>query len=108
MCHNTSFLSLLFVAFCILQKNGITKKTKGYGWKQALIFLFYIFLLWKLFDIKVIDETLSPTWDELMLFPEVLIYGRREDIKSYPPSIIIEIYDQDKVNFFSYSFESGG
>jgi otoferlin len=29
----------------------------------------------------VIDETLSPTWDELMVFDDILVYGRREDIK---------------------------
>ena len=46
---------------------------------------------------KVIEETLSPTWDELLVFDEVLVYGRREDIKANPPSIIIETYDQDKV-----------
>ncbi|XP_023341787.1 otoferlin, partial [Eurytemora carolleeae] len=46
---------------------------------------------------QVIDETLSPTWDELLLFPEILVYGRREDIKQNPPQVIIEIYDQDKV-----------
>ena len=31
--------------------------------------------------VQVIDETLSPTWDELMVFDDVLVYGRREDIK---------------------------
>ena len=45
----------------------------------------------------MIEETLSPTWDELLVFDEVLVYGRREDIKANPPSIIIETYDQDKV-----------
>lgn len=49
--------------------------------------------------LQVIDETLSPTWDELLVFEEVLVYGRREDIKANPPSVIIEIYDQDKVFF---------
>ena len=46
---------------------------------------------------QVIDETLSPTWDELLVFDEILVYGRREDIKANPPVVIIEIYDQDKV-----------
>jgi len=46
---------------------------------------------------KVIDETLSPTWDELLVFEEILVYGRREDIKANPPTVIVEIYDQDKV-----------
>ena len=47
---------------------------------------------------QVIDETLSPTWDELLIFEEVLVYGRREDIAANPPMVIIEIYDQDKVS----------
>ena len=51
------------------------------------------------FPLKVIDETLSPTWDELLIFDEVLVYGRREDIKANPPMVIIEIYDQDKVRY---------
>lgn len=46
---------------------------------------------------QVIEETLSPTWDELLVFDEVLVYGSKEIIKKEPPSVIIEIYDQDKV-----------
>ena len=26
---------------------------------------------------QVIDETLSPTWDQLMVFPAVVVYGTR-------------------------------
>ena len=52
----------------------------------------------------MIDETLSPTWDELLVFEEVLVYGRREDIKTNPPTVIIEIYDQDKVKTTQLSF----
>lgn len=46
---------------------------------------------------QVIDETLSPTWDELLTFEEILIYGTSEEIQRDPPAIIIEIFDQDKV-----------
>ena len=52
--------------------------------------------------VQIIDETLSPVWDELLLFEEILVYGRREDIKANPPTVIIEIYDQDKVITFGY------
>ena len=48
-------------------------------------------------SLQVIEESLSPTWDESMVFEEVLVYGRREDIKANPPIIIVETYDQDKV-----------
>ncbi|XP_022236402.1 otoferlin-like, partial [Limulus polyphemus] len=46
---------------------------------------------------QVIDETLSPTWDEMLVFPEVVVYGSKEDIKEDPPVIIVEVFDQDKV-----------
>lgn len=46
---------------------------------------------------QVIEETLSPTWDELLVFDEILVYGAKEEIKRNPPTIVIEIYDQDKV-----------
>ncbi|XP_045464673.1 otoferlin-like isoform X3 [Harmonia axyridis] len=46
---------------------------------------------------QVIDETLSPTWDELLVFEEILLYGSAEEIKHDPISIIIEIFDQDNV-----------
>ena len=53
----------------------------------------------------MIDETLSPTWDELLVFEEILVYGRREDIKANPPAIIIEIYDQDKVSLLQFHIQ---
>ncbi|KAK9882800.1 hypothetical protein WA026_023314 [Henosepilachna vigintioctopunctata] len=46
---------------------------------------------------QVIDETLSPTWDEVLVFEEILLYGTANEIKQDPLSIIIEIFDQDKV-----------
>ncbi|XP_017781557.1 PREDICTED: otoferlin-like isoform X2 [Nicrophorus vespilloides] len=46
---------------------------------------------------QVIDETLSPTWDELLIFEEILVYGSGAEIINDPPTVIIEIFDQDKV-----------
>ncbi|GAB0097053.1 Otoferlin [Sergentomyia squamirostris] len=46
---------------------------------------------------QVIEETLSPTWDELLVFEEILVYGAKDEIRRDPPTIVIEIYDQDKV-----------
>ncbi|CRK93099.1 CLUMA_CG006578, isoform A [Clunio marinus] len=46
---------------------------------------------------QVIEETLSPTWDELLVFDDVLVYGAKEEIQRDPPTVVIEIYDQDKV-----------
>lgn len=31
------------------------------------------------------------------LFDDVLVYGTKEEIKKTPPTVVIEIYDQDKV-----------
>ena len=49
----------------------------------------------------MIDETLSPTWDELLVFGKLLVYGRKEDIKRRPPLVTVEIYDYDKVSQYS-------
>ncbi|XP_041986381.1 otoferlin [Aricia agestis] len=46
---------------------------------------------------QVIDETLSPTWDELLVFDDILLYSTMEQIKKDPPTVVIEIFDQDKV-----------
>lgn len=46
---------------------------------------------------QVIDETLSPTWDEMLLFRDVLLYSSIEWIKANTPTIVIEIFDRDKV-----------
>ncbi|XP_032668321.1 otoferlin-like isoform X1 [Odontomachus brunneus] len=51
---------------------------------------------------QVIDETLSPTWDELLLFDDILIYGTAEEIKKDPSSVVIELFDQDKVGKSEY------
>ena len=46
---------------------------------------------------QVIEQTLSPTWDEMLIIKEVDIYGLMEEIVDDPPTIIVEIFDQDKV-----------
>ncbi|MEE6515328.1 hypothetical protein FKM82_023980 [Ascaphus truei] len=45
---------------------------------------------------KVINETLAPMWNELLLFDHLLMDGNREDLKNDPPIIIINLFDQDK------------
>ena len=46
---------------------------------------------------QVIDETLSPTWDELLLIDDVTVYGSPEAICREPPTVVIEVFDQDKM-----------
>ena len=43
----------------------------------------------------MINETLSPTWDEVLLFEKHVIYGNRDDIKEMPPIVCIEFFDVD-------------
>ena len=38
-----------------------------------------------------------PKWHELLVFDLAWVYGVGESIKAEPPTIVIEIYDQDKV-----------
>lgn len=52
---------------------------------------------------QVIEETLSPTWDEMMIINEVTVYGQVDEIVENPPLIIIEVFDQDKVVKISLS-----
>ena len=47
---------------------------------------------------QVIEENLSPTWDQLLVVERLLVYGRKEDIKRRPPLVTVEIYDYDKVS----------
>ena len=51
---------------------------------------------------QVIEETLSPTWDEMLIINEVTLYGVMEEIAEHPPNIVIEIFDQDKVVRFHH------
>ncbi|XP_052775587.1 otoferlin-like isoform X2 [Mya arenaria] len=46
---------------------------------------------------QVIEETLSPTWDEMLIINEGTMYGLMQEIANTPPTIVVEIFDQDKV-----------
>jgi len=46
---------------------------------------------------QVIDETLSPTWDELLVFDQIHLWGTGPEIQREPPTIVIEVFDRDKV-----------
>ncbi|XP_069061681.1 dysferlin isoform X3 [Pleurodeles waltl] len=43
----------------------------------------------------VIRGTLNPTWDQTLIFYEIEIFGDPKNIAENPPSIVVEIYDQD-------------
>uniref|UniRef100_A0A674GQN2 C2 domain-containing protein n=1 Tax=Taeniopygia guttata TaxID=59729 RepID=A0A674GQN2_TAEGU len=42
-------------------------------------------------------STLCPTWDQLLVFDNVELYGEAHEMRDDPPIIVIEIYDQDTV-----------
>ncbi|NWU89567.1 OTOF protein, partial [Upupa epops] len=46
---------------------------------------------------EVLNETLCPTWDQLLVFDNVELYGEAHEVRDDPPIIVIEIYDQDTV-----------
>ncbi|XP_026858261.2 otoferlin isoform X1 [Electrophorus electricus] len=46
---------------------------------------------------EIISETLCPTWDQLLVFDNVELYGEASELRDDPPIIVIELYDQDAV-----------
>ncbi|KAL2082435.1 hypothetical protein ACEWY4_022253 [Coilia grayii] len=46
---------------------------------------------------EVLSETLCPTWDQLLVFDNVELYGELAELRDDPPIIVIELYDQDTV-----------
>lgn len=46
---------------------------------------------------QVLNETLCPTWDQLLVFDNVELYGEAGELRDDPPIIVIELYDQDTV-----------
>ncbi|XP_044306243.1 otoferlin [Varanus komodoensis] len=46
---------------------------------------------------EVLSETLCPTWDQLLVFDNVELFGEAHEMRDDPPITVIEIYDQDTV-----------
>ncbi|NWX26167.1 OTOF protein, partial [Notiomystis cincta] len=51
---------------------------------------------------KIISQTLSPTWNQTLLFNSVVLHGDKEEIAQFPPEIVIELYDDDAVGKAEY------
>lgn len=45
--------------------------------------------------LQVLNETLCPTWDQMLVFDNLELYGEAHELRNDPPIIVIEIYDQD-------------
>nr|XP_010946825.1 otoferlin isoform X3 [Camelus bactrianus] len=56
---------------------------------------------------EVLNETLCPTWDQMLVFDNLELYGEAHELRDDPPIIVIEIYDQDtmgKADFMGRTF----
>ncbi|XP_078395891.1 fer-1-like protein 6, partial [Cetorhinus maximus] len=51
---------------------------------------------------KVITQTLSPTWNQMLLFNNIHLYGEAMEISEAPPLVVIEVYDEDAVGKAEY------
>lgn len=47
--------------------------------------------------LQVLNETLCPTWDQMLVFDNLELYGEAHEMRDDPPIIVIEIYDQDSM-----------
>ncbi|EDM16216.1 rCG59426 [Rattus norvegicus] len=46
---------------------------------------------------KVISQTLSPTWNQMLLFNELVLHGEERELMESPPLVVVELYDSDAV-----------
>nr|CDS32028.1 myoferlin [Hymenolepis microstoma] len=44
-----------------------------------------------------LEKTLSPTWDQTLIFENIVIYGTTQVVMESPPLVTIEIFDWDQV-----------
>ncbi|TRY83688.1 hypothetical protein DNTS_034385 [Danionella cerebrum] len=45
----------------------------------------------------IIKQTLTPTWNQLIMMSNLSLYGGLQDIAREPPLVVIEVYDDDAV-----------
>ncbi|NXP81229.1 FR1L4 protein, partial [Ramphastos sulfuratus] len=45
---------------------------------------------------RMLEETLSPMWNELLLFDQLIIDGKKEELKTETPIIIINLFSHSK------------
>lgn len=55
---------------------------------------------------KVLEQTLSPLWDELLVLDLLIVDGRRARLQQEPPLVIINVFDHNK--FVSVAWASPG
>ena len=42
-------------------------------------------------------QTLSPTWDQTLIFDDIEIYEGVENVAKNPPRVVVELFDKDAV-----------
>ncbi|KAM9178029.1 fer-1-like protein 4 [Mergus octosetaceus] len=45
---------------------------------------------------RAVEETLSPMWNELLLFDQLIIDGKREELKTETPIVIVNLFNHSK------------
>ncbi|CAL8071098.1 unnamed protein product [Calicophoron daubneyi] len=51
---------------------------------------------------ETLNATLSPKWDQTLIFEQIEMYGDPAAIAACPPPVVIEIYDWNKINKDQY------
>ena len=47
--------------------------------------------------LQVIPQTLSPTWNQMLLFNDLVLHGDQKELAESPPLVVVELYDSDAV-----------
>ncbi|XP_015214984.2 fer-1-like protein 6 isoform X2 [Lepisosteus oculatus] len=50
----------------------------------------------------IINQTLTPTWNQMLLFNNIALHGELKDITEDPPIVVIELYDDDALSKAEY------
>ncbi|KAJ8383948.1 hypothetical protein AAFF_G00213170 [Aldrovandia affinis] len=50
----------------------------------------------------IINQTLTPTWNQMLLFSSLTLHGELSDLVEEPPRIVIELYDDDALGKAEY------
>lgn len=45
---------------------------------------------------KVLEQTLSPLWEELLVFDQLIVDGRQDHLREDPPLVVINFFDHNK------------
>ena len=84
--RHVTLLSLIFPLKCLSKSSLNVLLTDAFA---RVIFTHLVA------DTRVIWETRSPTWDQMLVFKDLVLWGDVNEIAVNPPTIVIEIFDKD-------------